>query len=203
MAKKRPQRRRPNSGKRSGRGGGKGRAPAVSVRKLSSGNGWVLVHPRCAVDRTEDLEEVRLMIDGGEHEVAIEELRWLLSGCSDMMAAHVLLGDLAIENFGAEPDVDLARGHYGYAYELGDKALRHAKITGPLPASQPANRPLHEAARGLAWCVEELRHRAVADEIAARVREWDRADPLGVAAMIDLLRSGGRPVIGLSMNKNH
>ncbi|MEM8865040.1 MAG: hypothetical protein AAGF31_05785, partial [Planctomycetota bacterium] len=145
----------------------------------------------------EDLEEVRLMIDGGEPEVAIEELRWLLSGCSDMMAAHVLLGDLAIENFGAEPDVKLARGHYGYAYELGDKALRHAKITGPLPAAQPANHPLHEAARGLAWCFEKLGRGETADEIVARVRQWDSADPLGVAALIDELRSGGLPVVGL------
>lgn len=144
------------------------------------------------------------MVEGGELEIAVEELRWLLSGCPDLMAGHVLLGDLALEmgatNGGPpvkESSIKLARGHYGYAYTLGEKALRFAGATGPLPASQPANRPLHEAARGLAWCLESLAKPQMADEVVAFIKSLDAADPLGVAAVIDDLRSGGLPVVGL------
>lgn len=134
------------------------------------------------------------MIDAGELDVAVDELRWLLSGCSEMMAAHVLLGDLAVEQ---GPDVPLARGHYGFAVDLGEKALRHARAEGPAPAAQLANRPLHEAARGLAGCFEKLGRPADADAVVAKVRGWDPADPLGVAALVDDLRSGGLPVVSL------
>ena len=173
------------------RGGGS--SSGVSVRKLGSG-GWVLVHPRAAVQRFEDLEEVRLMIDAGEFEVAVDELRWLLSGCSELMAAHVMLGELALE---MGPDIKLARGHFGFAYQLGEKALRKANVAAQLSASQPANRPLFEAARGLAWCMEKLDRPQTADEIIATTRRLDSSDPLGIAELIDDLRSGGLPVIGL------
>lgn len=198
---------KPNHGKQAGgkKQGGKpgnrpgGRAPSITVRRLADGNGWVLVHPREAVQRAEDLEEVRLMIEGGEPEIAVEELRWLLSGCPDLMAGHVLLGELAVE---MGPQLKLARGHFGHAYELGLKALRHGggargQQASPLPASQPANAPMHQAARGLAWCLEKLEQPHKANEVVSMVRKLDPADPMGVAALIDELRSGGMPVVGL------
>ena len=57
-----------------------------------TGDGWVLVHPRCARDRADDLEEVREMVEAGELDVAIDELRWLVGGCSEFIEAHALLG---------------------------------------------------------------------------------------------------------------
>ena len=88
----------------------------------------MLVHPRCARDRAEDLEEVRAMIEAGETEIAIDEVRWLLSDCSEFIAAHVALGELAV----AAGDLPLARGHYGAGYQLGLQTLRRAKMPKPL-----------------------------------------------------------------------
>lgn len=195
MAKKRPYKRYGNKpgGKPNGKRGG-GPPGGLQLRKLTSGEGWVVVPSREARERAEDLEEVRLMIDAGEFEVAVDELRWLLSGCPDLLAGHVLLGELAIE---MHNDVPLARGHFGYAWQLGVTALQRNKITGPLPASQLANAPLHEAARGLAWCLEKLKMPHMANEVAGKVKQLDPADPLGVGAILDDLRAGGLPVIGL------
>ena len=167
----------------------------VTARRLAGGD-WVLVHPREARDRGEDLEEVNDMIEAGELEVAQDELRWLLSGCSDFMAAHVLSGVVAIE---LGNDVPLARGHFGFAYQLGQKALRRAKCSGPLPGGQPANLPFYEAARGLAYCLEKSGKPELADEILAATQGLDPSDPADIAAMLDELRSGGAPVIDLSL----
>lgn len=166
----------------------------LSVRKLSSG-GWVFVHPRAVRDRMEDLQEVQAMVQAGEADIAIDELRWLLGGCSEFIAAHALLGELSIDT---HADVPLARGHFGFAYQLGQKALRRNRCRGPLPGRQPANEPFYQAARGLAYCLEELGKRKMASEIADEVRKLDPEDPLGVAALLDELRSGGAPVVDLT-----
>lgn len=187
--------RKPN---RPAKGGNRKKKPAVesglSLRRHPSGSGWVLVHPRCVRERAEDLEEVRDMIDAGELEIAIDEIRWLLSGCSEFMEAHNLLGELAIEK---DNDVPLARGHFGFAYQLGLQSLRRAKMPGPLPIDYPANRPFHEAGRGLAWCLEKLGRGALADEIAKTLVELDPTDPLQVHGMLDDMRSGGLPMVEL------
>jgi hypothetical protein len=153
----------------------------------------VFVHPRCARDRAEDLEEVGLMIDSGETEVAMDELRWLLSDCSDFIAAHVMLGELAA----AAGDMPLARGHYGAGYQLGLQTLRRANMPTPLLYSQPANRPFFEAGRGLIGSLEKLGKSSMANEILATLLELDPSDPLGLRAMVDTLRTGGAPVISL------
>ncbi len=36
------------------------------------------------------------MIEAGEMDVALDELRWLLSGCGEFIAAHVLLGKVGV-----------------------------------------------------------------------------------------------------------
>lgn len=190
MAKRKPNK----SSRGKSRGGSSGPGSGVSLRAHVSGNGWVLVHPRAARDRAEDLEEVRDMIDAGELEIAVDELRWILSGCSEFMAAHNLLGELAIEK---DNDVPLARGHYGIAYQLGLQALRRAGMPGSLPYAHPANQPYYEAGRGLAWCLEKLGRGALADEIAKSLAELDTTDPLGIRAMLDDLRSGGLPMVEL------
>jgi hypothetical protein len=197
MAKRpyKPRRGKGLPGKPSG-GAPKAKSPdaGVTLRQLSNG-AWAFVHPRDARDRAEDLEEVSAMIEAGELEIATDELRWLLSGCSEFMAAHVLLGELAVETGN---DIPLARGHFGFAYQLGQKALARQKCHGPLPGAQPANVAYYAAARGLAYCLEKQGQAAMANEIALAVKQLDPTDPAGVTALLDELRSGGAPTFNLS-----
>jgi hypothetical protein len=164
------------------------------VRRATSGQGWVLVHPREARDRAEDLEEVLMMIEAGEMDVALDELRWLLSGCSEFIGAHVLLGEVA--RVGG--DLPLARGHYGAGYQLGLQALRREKWPKPVLYSQLANQPFFEAGQGLMWTLEKLGKPQMAEEIVATLVELDPSDPLHLRATLDELRSGGAPIIDLS-----
>jgi hypothetical protein len=154
----------------------------------------VLVHPRCTRDRAEDLEEVEMMIDAGELDIAKDELRWLLSGCAEFIAAHRLLGELSLA---ADNDVPLARGHFGAGYQLGLQAVRRAKSPTPLLYSQPANRAFFEAGRGLAWCLEELGKGQMAEEVVETLVRLDPSDPLGLRAMLDQLRTGDMPIVTL------
>jgi hypothetical protein len=177
--------------------GGKSAGPqsGLGVRRTADGRGWVLVHPRCARDMAEDLAEVREMVEAGELEVAIDELRWLVGSCSEFIEAHALLGELALAT---NEDVALARGHLGVAVQLGLKTLQRAKVaSGPLPYSQPANRPFFEAARGLVWCLGTLKLFDKAEELVATVVKLDPRDPLEVRKVLDDLRTGGLPVVEL------
>jgi hypothetical protein len=183
LGKRKPQRRR-------------GSLPSgLSVRRTTDGQSWVFAHPRCARDTAEDLEEVRLMVDAGEHEIAQDELRWLLSDCAENVAAHVLLGELAME----AGDFPLARGHYGAGYQLGLQTLRRAGMPKPLLYSQPANRAFFEAGQGLAGSLEKLGKSAMANEIVSTLLELDPSDPLRLRAMVDALRTGGVPVVSLEL----
>ncbi|MCI0335480.1 MAG: hypothetical protein L0228_19920 [Planctomycetes bacterium] len=183
MAKRKPQRRRQQS------------PSGLSVRRTTDGRSWVLVHPRCARETAEDLEEVRLMIDAGEAEIALDELRWILSDCAENIAAHVLLGELAAE----AGDFPLARGHYGTGYQLGLQTLRRAKMPKPLLYSQPANRAFFDAGRGLIGSLEKLNKSTMANEVVATLVELDPSDPLRLREMLDTLRTGGAPVVDLKV----
>lgn len=154
------------------------RRTALRVRRKSGDRAWELVHPRCALERAEDLEEVRLMLDAGETDVALDELRWLLNGCSDFVAAHRLLGELALE----DGDLRLARGHFGYAYEIALSAFPPRGLDGPLPYRLPGNQPFLEAAKGLAWCLHELGKKQLARRVLKQLLDCDPTDPLGVRA---------------------
>jgi hypothetical protein len=171
-----------------------GSSEGVSVRRAANGRGWVLVHPRAARDRAEDLEEVLMMIEAGEMDVALDELRWLLSGCAEFIGAHVLLGEVAR----ISGDLPLARGHYGAGYQVGLQALRRERMPKPLLYSQLANQSFFEAGQGLIWTLEKLGKPQMAEEIVATLVEFDPADPLHLRAMLDELRSGGAPIIDLS-----
>jgi hypothetical protein len=142
------------------------------------------------------LEEVRLMIDAGEFEIARDELRWLLGDCPENMAAHVLLGELAAE----EGDFSLSRGHYGAGYQLGLQTLRRAGMRKPLLYSQPANRSFFEAGRGLIDSLEKLGKSAMSNEVVATLVELDPSDPLKLRATVDALRTGGAPVVQLKLD---
>ncbi|MGD9637041.1 MAG: hypothetical protein AB7G28_18020 [Pirellulales bacterium] len=163
------------------------------MRRTADGRGWVLVHPPCARERAEDLEEVRAMIEGGEAEVAVDELRWLLGGCSEFIEGHALLGELALE----AGDFTLARGHFGFAVQLGTKALQRARVEGPLPYSQPANQAFHEAGRGLVETLLGLKLMPKAIELVRQLVQLDPNDALELRALIDAARTGGLPIVEL------
>lgn len=178
--------------KRTSRGGSGGNS--VTVQRAKSGNDWVLSHPRAVRDITEDLQEVRAMIDAGETDVGIDELRWLLGTCSEAIEAHFLLGKLSVE---ADNDVGLARGHFGFGYQLGIKAWRRAQKPIPMPPLHPANRYFFDCGRGLAWCLRELDKPQMALEVVEQLIELAPNDPLGLSAWLDELRVGNKQVVQL------
>ena len=164
----------------------------LSVQRAPSGNAWVLKHPRAVRDCAEDLEEVQAMIDAGEADVAIDELRWLLGTCHDMIQAHFLLGKLAVE---VDNDIPLGRGHFGTGYQLGLHAWRRAGKPTPLPALHPANRTFFDSGRGLAWCLHELDKSPMAREVLEEMLQLDPTDPLNIAAWLDELATAGKTVV--------
>ena len=120
------------------------------------------------------------MIAAGEHEIARDELRWLLEGCSDMIAAHELLGELAMQT----EDFALARGHFGYAYQLGIKAIRRAGFPSPIPFEHAANQAFFAAGKGLVYCLLKLEKRELAGEVVEFLEQCDPRDPLNLRGML-------------------
>lgn len=135
------------------------------------------------------------MIEAGENDVAVDELRWLVGGCSEFVEGHELLGELAL----AQGDYDLARGHFGFAIQLGLKALVRAQASGPLPYAQPANQAFYAAGRGLALALVKLGMTAKAVELVEDLLRLDPSDPLRLRTLIDEASTGGLPIIELSM----
>ncbi len=134
-----------------------------------------------------------LMIEAGELDIAIDELRWLLADCPEFIAAHALLGELALRQAN---DLPLARGHFGAGYQLGLQALRRAKMPKPLLYSQPANRPFFEAGRGLAVVPWRSSARLTwRMKSSTTLVELDPSDPLKLRAMLDDLQTGGKPIV--------
>ncbi len=122
------------------------------------------------------------MIKAGETDVAIDELRWLLSGCSEFIEAHRLLGELALSE---DNDVPLARAHFGFAYQLGLNAWRRAKMPTPLPYRLPANQAFFESGKALAWCLAELNQPEKAVEVLETLLACDPSGPLGLPEMLE------------------
>lgn len=127
------------------------------------------------------------MIATGELEIARDELRWLLSECHDFQAAHKLLGDLAV----AEGDWRLARGHYGYAYQLGVQAIGRIPTVDQqhavqhLPYAITSNQIFFQAGRELAKCLLKLNKRSMAREVIGRLLQLDPHDALGIRHLLD------------------
>ncbi len=128
------------------------------------------------------------MIAAGENEIAQDELRWLLSECRDFMAAHKMLGDLAV----AAGDLRLARGHYGYAYQIGVQAIDRTGNIKPVLYNNPANRAFFEAGRGLVEALSKLGKRGLARDVMNRLRELDPSDPLKLSPLADA-KANNRP----------
>ena len=155
-------RRRPKPGGRPG-GGGPRRSPPspIGLRQLE-GDVFELVHPPCVQEVDLDYQEGLEIWKNGEPEEARDALRFALEGCGDNLWIHVALGDLALKEF---RDPILARGHYGYAFELGHRALP-PDFAGKLPRERPANRPFHDALQGLAACLRAMDEHREADRLA-------------------------------------
>ncbi len=159
--------RSPSRGKGGGakkRGGG-----GLRLRKLH-GEDFELDHPPCIHEMELDYHEGIELWEAGEPEEARDALRFALQGCGDNMYVHVALGRIALESF-REPA--LARGHFGYAFELAERALTRG-FTGRLPRHLPANRPLFEAVDGLSACYEALGQPREAEELRRQAAGWDR-----------------------------
>jgi len=120
------------------------------------------------------------MLELGEIDVAIDELRWLLEECADFVDAHRLLGELALTN----GDLPLARGHFGYAYTASTRALP-SQLEGPVLYETAGNRSFFESAKGLAHCLIEMEKPDLARDVLDKMLELDPADPLSISAIRD------------------
>ncbi len=185
MAERNPRRKRPHRRDTTSRACAEpGNKPSVAGQALtlrSAGDtGWELVPSRCAAERADDIAEVEAMLTAGELEVARDELRWLLEDCHDFLDAHRLLGEIAL----LEGDISLARGHFGYAFRLGQRAIERAGKSALVPYSLPANRSFHESGKGLVHCLVQLDKREVAVEIVEFLLRCDPSDPLNVRQLM-------------------
>lgn len=167
---------------------------SFSLVRAASGNAWVFSHPHQVRECAEDLEEVREMLAGGEWEIALDELHWLLGQCAEMLAAHFLLGKIAVE---AQEDPQLGRGHFGAGYQLGLQAWRRARKPTPVPTLHPANRVFYDCGRGLAWCLHNVNKTPLAVEVVEHMLTMDPSDPLALAGWIDEMRTGGTDIVDL------
>ncbi len=128
---------------RPGAGGAHGTS-GIGLSRLASGD-FELVHPRKVEETQEDYAEGIELWNEGDVESARDALRYVLSACHANLRAHVALGRIALCEF---RDPALARGHFGYAFELGKRALP-GDFSGRLAPDRPANRPFYEALDGL------------------------------------------------------
>ena len=167
---------------------------SLSLERARSGNAWVFSHPREVRESAEDLEEVRDMIASGEFEIAVDELLWLLEICGEMLAAHYLLGKIAVE---VDDDIQLGRGHFGAGYQLGLQAWRRAGQPTPVAALHPANRVFFDCGRGLVWCLHSLQLTPLAVEVVEHLLALDPSDPLALKGWLDELRSEGKQIVEL------
>jgi hypothetical protein len=127
------------------------RTGGLGLRHLG-GDRFELVHPPCVEELRPDFEEGIEIWKAGEAEEARDALRFALQGCRDNLWVHTLLGRIALESFN---DPTLAKGHFGYAFELARKALP-PDFAGKLPRDRQANRPFYDAIDGLITCHEAL-----------------------------------------------
>jgi hypothetical protein len=142
--------------------------PARLQLKRLDGNRFAFQPPVCALDRKEDLQEVHQMIAAGELEIARDELLYLVGDCRAFLEAHNLLGELALE----ENDLSLARGHFGFAYEIGLDSLPKG-FRGILPANIDYNRPFFLAGRGLARCLIARGQKSEGREVLVQLSRFD------------------------------
>lgn len=163
---------KPTPGSTGKRPGSLGPKPARRTGGLGlkrvGGNEFELTHPRCVPEMELDyIEGVELRREG-DPEGARDALRYALQGCGDNLWVHVALGWVALEDF---RDPTLARGHFGYGFELGRRAIP-ADFSGRLPLQRPSNRPFYDAIDGLIACYTALDQADKAAELRALADRW-------------------------------
>ena len=121
-----------------------------------------------------DYEEGIELWKAGDSEAARDALRYALQGCGDNLWVHVALGRIALE----DNDAKLARGHFGYAFELAQRALPPG-FSGRLPRQRPANRPFFDAIEGLAACYNVLGKPAEAEPLRRLAADLSGERPRG------------------------
>lgn len=161
-------------------------ATRLALKRMDA-NRFAFQPPICAVDRKEDLDEVHNMIAGGELEIARDELLYLVSDCRGFLEAHNLLGELALE----EEDISLARGHFGFAYEIGLDSLPKG-FRGILPANKDYNQPFFLAGRGLARCLIARGQKAEGREVLKQLSRFDPREETIRALLKELDEAEGR-----------
>jgi hypothetical protein len=136
-----------------------GRGP-IRVRRIG-GEDFEFIHPRGVEEAELDYEEGIELWKAGDPESARDALRYALSAYHDNIWIHVALGQIALDEF---HDPTLARGHFGYAFELAHRALPQG-FKGRLPRDRPSNRPFYEAIDGLSQSLETLGRLADAESL--------------------------------------
>jgi hypothetical protein len=137
---------RPSRERAQGRG-----HPSIGLTAIGGGE-FELVHPRGISEVELDYEEGLELWRAGDPESARDALRYALSACHANLWVHAALGRIALEAF---RDPALARGHFGYAVELVERALPPG-FSGRLPRDRPNNRPFYDALEGLVECLQSL-----------------------------------------------
>jgi len=149
----------PRPGGSPARGRPTAKTPSADRRRPGSlrlvnlgGQDFELVHPPRIREVELDYEEGLEIWKAGDPEAARDALRYALAACHENLWIHVALGRIALEEF---RDPTLARGHFGYAFELAKEAIP-PDFSGRLPRNRPKNRPFYEAIEGLMHCYEAL-----------------------------------------------
>jgi hypothetical protein len=114
----------------------------------------------------------------GDPEGARDALRYALAACRDNVWIHVALGRIALEAF---RDPALARGHFGYAVELGQRAIP-PHFRGILATERPSNRPFYDAIDGLIRTMEALGRAGDSAELRALKGRLSGRTPRGGGA---------------------
>lgn len=143
-----------------------GRRSSIGISRINEMDDFELVHPRCVLQRRGDYEDGIELWKAGDPEGARDALRYALEGCGDNIWVHVALGRVALEAF---EDPELARGHFGHAFDLVDRAIPR-DFRGRIPRKLPGNRPFFDAAEGLAACYEALKQSRNAATVRARAQ---------------------------------
>ncbi len=141
------------------------RPSPIGLRRVND-DVYELIHPRCVEETELDYKEGIELWKAGEPEEARDALRYALEGCRDNLWLHAALGALALRE---SRDPSLARGHYGYAVELVQRALPPS-FSGRLPRDRDANRPFFEALEGLIASLEFLGKGGDVEELRAMLK---------------------------------
>jgi hypothetical protein len=152
-------------------GGSGGRGP-IRVRRIG-GEDFEFIHPQGALEAELDYEEGIELWKAGDPESARDALRYALSAYHDNIWIHVALGQIALVE---SHDPALARGHFGYAFELAHRALPQG-FKGRLARDRANNRPFYEAIDGLIQSLEALGRRADVESLNALASRLGSGSP--------------------------